>query len=120
MTHARRAFGAWGEQRAAAHLVEQGMVLLARNWRCRTGEIDIVARDGETLVFVEVKTRRSETFGPPAAAVVARKVSRLRRLAAEWLATSGLRPPAVRFDVVSVLPRHRGEPYLEHLKDAFQ
>lgn len=120
MTEARRAFGAWGEQRAAAHLVEEGMVLLARNWRSRTGEIDIVARDGDTLVFVEVKTRRSEAFGPPAEAVVARKVSRLRRLAAEWLRATGLHPPAVRFDVVSVLPRRRGAPQVDHLRDAFR
>jgi putative endonuclease len=119
MTDARRAFGAWGEQRAAAHLVAQGMVLLDRNWRCRTGEIDIIARDGDTLVFVEVKTRRSMLFGPPAEAIIARKVSRLRRLAAEWLSASGLRPRAVRFDVVSVLPRRYGEPRLEHLRDAF-
>lgn len=119
MTQLRRAVGAWGEQRAAAHLVENGLVLLDRNWRCRSGEIDIIARDGDTLVFIEVKTRRTEIFGPPAVAVHPRKVSRLRQLAAEWLAATGVRPARVRFDVVSVLPRRVGAAQVEHIKDAF-
>src|SRR3954468_4654663 len=104
MTQAKDAVGAYGERVALAHLVEQGMVVLDRNWRCRGGEIDLIVRDGTELVFVEVKTRRGGRFGTPAEAVGAAKVRRLRRLAAAWLAEAGLRAPTVRFDVVSVHP----------------
>lgn len=119
MTLQRLAVGAFGERLAARHLVDQGMVVLDRNWRGGNGEVDIIARDGETLVFVEVKTRRNEGFGAPAEAVVARKVRRLRQLAAEWLASSGVRAEEVRFDVVSVLPQRRGAPRVEHVRAAF-
>ncbi|MFS8477588.1 MAG: YraN family protein [Micromonosporaceae bacterium] len=119
MTHERLAVGAYGERVAVAHLVEQGMVVLDRNWRCPAGEIDIIARDGSTVVFVEVKTRRGEEFGAPEEAVGAGKVRRLRRVAAQWLATSGVRPAEVRFDVVSVLALPKGASRIEHLKGAF-
>jgi putative endonuclease len=119
MTQERLAVGAYGERLAAAHLLAQGMVLLDRNWRCTAGEIDIIARDGSAVVFVEVKTRRGDGFGLPAESVVADKVRRLRRLAAEWLARSGVRPTEVRFDVVSVLQRPKGSARIEHLKGAF-
>ena len=75
---------------------------MARNWRCPTGEIDLVVRRGRLLVVVEVKARRTEAFGPAAAAVGPVKQRRLRRLAAEWLAASGTRGVEVRFDVVAV------------------
>jgi putative endonuclease len=119
MTQAKDAVGAYGERVAVAHLVEQGMVVLDRNWRSRTGEIDIVLRDGPDLVFCEVKTRRTDRFGSPAEAVTTTKVRRLRRLAAEWLAEAGLRVPTVRFDVVSVQPRSAGAAQVEHLRGAF-
>ncbi len=119
MTQAKDAVGAYGERVALAHLVEQGMVMLDRNWRCRTGEIDIILRDGSDLVFCEVKTRRSDRFGTPAEAVDPRKVRRLRRLAAQWLAQAGLRAPTVRFDVVSVVPQPSGAARVEHVRGAF-
>ncbi|HET8684649.1 MAG TPA: YraN family protein [Micromonosporaceae bacterium] len=119
MTDARQLVGAWGEQRAADHLLAAGMVLLDRNWRCRAGEIDIIARDGDVLVFVEVKTRRGDAFGTPVDAVHSRKTARLRQLAAQWLAESGLRPMQVRFDVVSVVRRQAGGVRIEHLRNAF-
>ena len=68
------AVGRFGEQVAVEHLQDAGVTILDRNWRCREGELDIVARDGDTLVFVEVKTRSSSAFGLPAGAVSARKV----------------------------------------------
>src|SRR2546430_14272247 len=92
MTRATDGVGSYGERMAVRHLVAEGLVLLDRNWRCSAGEIDIVAREGDVLVFCEVKTRRTTRFGTPAEAVVATKVRRLRRLAAQWLATSGLNP----------------------------
>ena len=119
MSNARQTVGAYGERLAARHLVESGMTLLDRNWRSATGEIDIVARDGDVLVFCEVKTRRGHGFGTPAEAVVARKVARLRRLAVEWLAGSGLRPQEIRFDVISVIAPPRGAARVEHVKRAF-
>jgi putative endonuclease len=120
MSLARKALGAYGERRAVAFLVhEAGMRLLDRNWRCDEGEIDIVARDLDALVFIEVKTRRDRQFGPPAEAVVAAKRARLRRLAMRWLSEHPLRPVEIRFDVVSVLRPRRGPALIEHLRAAF-
>jgi putative endonuclease len=119
MTRAKDAVGAYGERVAVRYLIDQGMVLLDRNWRCGAGELDAILRDGDTLVFAEVKTRRGGRFGVPAEAVVPAKVTRLRRLAAIWLAQSTLRPPEVRFDVISVLPQPTGPAAVEHLRGAF-
>ena len=80
------AVGAYGERLAARYLVESGMQILDRNWRCDQGEIDIVAMDDTCLVIVEVKTRRSLAFGSPVEAVTAVKAARLRRLAGCWMA----------------------------------
>jgi putative endonuclease len=113
---AKDTVGTYGEQVAVTHLQEHGFVVLDRNWRCELGEIDIVARDGDCLVVVEVKTRRSLRFGPPADAVTAAKLSRLRRLTARWLADSGLHPPRVRIDVIAVLPQRSGAAKVDHLR----
>lgn len=112
----RSAVGRYGEEVAARHLREVGMEVLARNWRCDLGEIDVVAQDGSTLVVCEVKTRCGLDYGTPLEAVTARKMTRLRRLAARWLAESGRRPPEVRIDVVSVLVRAQGAALVEHLR----
>ena len=112
----RQAVGAYGEAYAARHLVAGGMVLLDRNWRCEAGEIDLVLRDGEVLVFCEVKTRTSTLYGSPLEAVTEQKAARLRRLAARWLAAHRLRPRDVRIDLVGVLVPRRGAPSLEHLR----
>jgi putative endonuclease len=111
-----RTLGAYGEAYAARHLVDRGMVLLDRNWRCELGEIDLVLRDGDVLVFCEVKTRRSVAYGTPLEAVTERKAARLRRLAARWLAAHRLRPGEVRLDVVGVLVPHDGPPSVEHAR----
>ena len=119
MTRAKDAVGGYGERVAVRYLTEQGMVLLDRNWRCAAGELDAVLRDGEVIVFAEVKTRRSGRFGTPAEAVVPAKVGRLRRAAALWLAQAGVRAREVRFDVVSVRPQRAGPASVEHLRGAF-
>jgi putative endonuclease len=116
---AKDTVGAYGERVAARHLVDAGLVVLDQNWRCADGELDIVARDGATLVFCEVKTRRTATFGLPAEAVGAAKVRRIRRLATLWIAASGLRPSEVRFDVLSVHPQTSGAARVEHMRGAF-
>ena len=112
----RQAVGAYGEELAARHLVEAGMVVLDRNWRCELGEIDLVLRDGATLVICEVKTRTSTRYGDPLEAVTEQKAARLRRLAARWLAGHDLRPGEVRIDVVGVLVPRRGAPTLDHVR----
>jgi putative endonuclease len=119
MSKARQAIGAYGERLASRHLQEQGLVVLARNWRCADGEIDLILADGPDVVFCEVKTRRSGTFGSPAEAVGPVKVRRLRRLAARWLAESGMGLRDVRFDVVEVRPQRRGAALIDHLRSAF-
>jgi putative endonuclease len=111
----RNALGAYGEALAARHLVSQGMVLLDHNWRCSVGEIDLVLRDGETLVVCEVKTRRSTDFGDPLEAVTDVKVARLRRLAVAWLRERRIHPSDVRIDVVGVLQPARGPARIEHV-----
>jgi putative endonuclease len=117
------AVGRHGEQLAARHLESAGMQILARNWRCREGELDIVARDGSTLVIAEVKTRSSLAFGTPAEAVDRAKSARIRHLALRWIMAQRDQPGAhfwseVRFDVVSVV---RGPAGFEitHLAGAF-
>ena len=119
MTTQRRAVGAYGERLAERHLCDQGMVVLARNWRCAEGEIDLILRDREDVVFCEVKTRRGDRFGTPAEAIGPAKVRRLRRLAARWLEQTTVRPPEIRFDVVAVLPQPRGATVVEHVRAAF-
>jgi putative endonuclease len=113
---AKDTVGAYGERVAVTHLQQHGFVVLDRNWRCELGEIDIVARDGDCLVVVEVKTRRSVRFGQPAEAVTPAKLARLRRLTARWIADSGLHPPRVRIDVVAVLPQRSGAAKIDHLR----
>jgi putative endonuclease len=112
----RRALGVFGETYAARHLVEQGMVLLERNWRCDAGEIDLVLRDGPVLVVCEVKTRSSTAYGSPLEGVTARKAARLRRLAARWLAEHSLHPDEVRIDLVGVLVPRGRSPQLDHVR----
>ncbi|MFD3438249.1 YraN family protein [Streptomyces sp. NPDC058685] len=116
--NATGALGRYGEGLAARLLTEAGMTLLARNWRCgRTGEIDIVARDGDLLVVCEVKTRRAGHFEHPMAAVTPVKADRLRRLAACWLDRHGGPPPGgVRIDLVGVTLPRRGAPFVEHAR----
>jgi putative endonuclease len=98
--------GRWGEDLAAAWYVGRGYRVLARNWRCPVGEVDLVVSHGRLVVVVEVKARRSDAYGPAAAAVGLVKQRRLRHLAAEWLAATGVRGVEVRFDVVAITGDH--------------
>jgi putative endonuclease len=119
MMQAKDAVGAYGERVAARTLVDIGMTIIARNWRCSTGEIDIVAKEGATIVFCEVKTRRGDRFGIPAEAVTPEKVRRLRALAATWLTIHPEHRGEVRFDLVSVRPQPTGPARVEHLRAVF-
>jgi putative endonuclease len=97
-----RARGRWGEELAAAHYRRLGCEVLDRNWRSPTGELDLVVRDGTTIVFSEVKARRTDRFGPAASAVTFEKQRRIRQLAVEWLRANELRADSIRFDVVAI------------------
>jgi putative endonuclease len=112
--------GPLGEQVAASYLERAGYVVLDRNWRDRTCEIDIVARDGDTLVFVEVKTRRSKRHGSPAEAVTGRKLEQMRRGAVAWLARHRVSCGGIRLDVVSVVVPASGVPDVSHLRGVGQ
>ncbi|GHA47314.1 UPF0102 protein [Streptomyces purpurascens] len=115
---ARSAMGKYGESLAARRLAEAGLTVVERNWRSgRTGEIDIVATDGDVLVVCEVKTRREGPFEHPMAAVTPKKAERLRDLAERWIQTHGGAPPGgVRIDVVGVLLPNRGAAVVEHVR----
>jgi putative endonuclease len=108
----------YGEDAAAGHLQSMGMRILARNWQIRMGELDLVALDGDCLVFVEVKARASDAFADPVEGVDHSKRRRLRRLAQAYLNIHAPDVRDCRFDVISVVPGPRG-PRLEHLPDAF-
>lgn len=114
----RQALGRRGEDLAAAQLVRDGYRVLDRNYRCRLGEIDLVARDGESVVFVEVKTRSSRAFGTSAEAVSPSKQARLLRLADCYLRERGMDSPPCRFDVVAV-DAAQEPPLVEVIRDAF-
>ncbi|MGI5458302.1 YraN family protein [Streptomyces sp. CA-249302] len=116
--NARSALGKYGEDLAVRRLTEAGMTVLERNWRCgRSGEIDVVARDGDVLVICEVKTRRGGGYEHPMAAVTPEKAARLRDLAERWIQTHGGAPPGgVRIDLVGVLLPDRGAPVVEHAR----
>jgi putative endonuclease len=114
---AQDAVGRYGERIAAQHLRGAGYEVLDRNWRCRWGELDLVARDGCDVVAVEVKTRRSTTAGHPLEAVTPAKVARLRRLLGEWLSVHDtVSARSVRVDVVAVLRPRRGPAVVEHVR----
>jgi putative endonuclease len=115
-----RAVGRAGEAAAVRFLKRRGLVILARNLRSRLGEIDLLARDGSTLVFVEVKARRGLSGEPPEAAVDARKRARLGRLALGYLAAHRLGEQSCRFDVVGVSLDEAGAVTgVRHLRHAF-
>jgi putative endonuclease len=126
-TDQRRASGATGERIAAEHLEQRGYEIVARNFRTRYGELDLIAADGQALVFCEVKTRVAGTrAGPdgPFDAIGARKRDKLRRMAAQWLAATppGARPWTrdIRFDAIGVILSPGGCLLaLEHLENAF-
>jgi putative endonuclease len=114
-TH-HQALGRYGERLAADHLVAQGMVVLDRNWRCDEGELDLVLKDGPTLVACEVKTRTSLDHGTPHEAITDAKLERLRRLAVRWVEARGVHPPATRVDLVAVLRPRRGRSVVDHVR----
>ena len=113
---AKDALGRYGEELAVAHLRREGLTIVARNWRCPAGELDIIARDRHALVICEVKTRRSRAYGDPLEAVSPRKLRRLRELALRWLDEQQVHVPEIRFDVIGIVQPPAGAPVLHHVR----
>ncbi len=110
-----KSLGRYGEDVAARYLQDSGLVLIDRNWRGPSGELDLIALDGAVLVVCEVKTRSHDRFGGPLAAVTPDKLRRIRRLAAEWLAEHPLGVDGLRIDVVGVSRNSRGPARVQHI-----
>ena len=118
-TRRRNDLGARGERLAADHLRRRGHTIVEMNWRCDAGEIDVICRDGRTLVFVEVKTRADESVATPEDQVHDRKQRQVLRAAEVYLKRFGERPPPARVDVVAIVWPPRGRPVVRHHVDAF-
>ena len=112
----RQSLGRYGERVAERHLTALGFTVLDRNWRCATGEIDLVLREIDTLVICEVKTRRGLEFGHPLAGVDATKTSRLLQLASLWADEYDLTRVPLRVDLVGVLLDSWGRAEIEHVR----
>ena len=115
-----KSLGVRGEEIAVAFLKGQKFVIVERNFRCKGGEVDIVAREGKTLVFVEVKARRNEAYGPPQLAVTPFKQRQISKSALTWLAKHRLQEASARFDVIAILLRDHEVPQIEHIRNAFE
>lgn len=116
----KKLLGNRGERVAARFLRQAGFRIVARQYGNRWGEIDLIALDGETIVFVEVKTRRSDSAGHPAEAVTFKKQQTMTRMALSYLKRRGLLERSARFDVVAITwPLEAGEPKIEHFRNAF-
>ena len=110
------ALGRAGEELAARYLRSRGMEILDRNWRCRLGEIDLVARDGETVVICEVKTRSTAGYEGPLAAINHRRLRRLQQLAQAWLSSHEMAQCWVRLDGIGIVQDSDQGPRIHHVQ----
>ncbi|MDX1664977.1 MAG: YraN family protein [Candidatus Promineifilaceae bacterium] len=118
---ARKRLGQWGERVAALHLEAKGYSIMERNWRCERGEIDLVARAGEIVLFVEVRTRRGRHLGTPEESITPRKAKKLLSLAARYIAERNLSDVDWRVDLVAVELDRRGKLVrCEHIPNAIR
>ncbi len=114
-----KSVGERGEAIAAAYLKGQKFTIVEKNYRCKGGEIDIIAKDGKTFVFVEVKTRRTLSFGPPQQALTSFKQRQISKAALTWLADKKLFGASARFDVIAILLPDHALPQIDHIRNAF-
>jgi len=119
MSNDRQLLGKKGEDLAAKHLAQNGYKLVTRNYRCTLGEIDIIAQDGENLVFIEVKTRSGHSFGSPAEAVTRHKQQQILRVAQYYLQEKRCTDVPCRFDVVAVVISKSCQNQIELIVNAF-
>ncbi|HWQ79318.1 MAG TPA: YraN family protein [Anaerovoracaceae bacterium] len=108
--------GSWGEDAAEKYLRKKGYLILERNFRCRYGEIDIIAMAGTELVFLEVKTRRNLNYGLPCESVTAAKVKHLKRAVSYYASTCPIRHSGVRLDVIEILAKE-GQAHIHHIEN---
>ena len=108
--------GSWGEDLAENYIIKKGYSVLERNFRCKSGEIDIIVCDGDTLVFVEVKTRQSQKYGLPCEAITAAKLRHLKKAAAYFTAMHKLGQRDARIDVIEIL-KTEGKIYIHHIEN---
>ena len=120
MSKAGITLGALGEDLAVRYLKKHGFKVLARNYRQKTGEIDIIGRDGKWLVFIEVKTRKSLRFGKPYEAVTHKKQAQINRVALEYITRNTFHDQPMRFDVISIILQDGRNADIEHLKNCFE
>jgi putative endonuclease len=116
-----KSVGTLGEDMAANFIIARGYRILERNFRCKGGEVDIIARDPEnkSLVFIEVKTRRGLSYGVPQLAVTAFKQRQISKASLTWLSLKHLHDSTARFDVIAILLHTDGSNQVEHIKNAF-
>ena len=120
MPSPRSKLGTQGERIAASHLESLGLVVEGRNYRTRFGEIDLVAREGEDTVFVEVRTKRSTAYGTPEESLTPRKQARLIHAAEEYLAERGLAGASWRIDLVAITLQPDGPAHISHIESAVE
>lgn len=118
MPTAKSNLGQRGESFALQYLKKQGYTILGQNWRCQEGELDIIAQQGDTIVFVEVRTRRAEATDSAFASITLRKRAKLSTLATIYLAEHNLEDADWRVDVIAIAVPVSGSPLLEHAEDA--
>jgi putative endonuclease len=117
--HQNAGLGNRGEELATAFLERSGLKIIERNFRCKGGEIDIVARDGNTLVFIEVKSRKTLSYGVPQLAVTPFKQRQISKAALTWLGRNRQHDTPARFDVIAILLEGSYQHRIEHIKNAF-
>ncbi len=116
----RARLGRWGERRCERYLKSKGLRTLARNYSCKVGELDLIMVDTDgTVVFVEVRSRADESFGPVEATVTPAKRQRVARAARHFLAVEKIEDRPLRFDVGTLVLGHRGPPQIRHFENAF-
>jgi len=117
---ANKGLGDRGEELAASWLEKHGLKVIERNFRCKGGEVDIVARDGKTTVFVEVKTRRNLAYGVPQLAITPFKQRQISKAALTWLLKNRSQDHPARFDVIAIILETEFTYRIEHIRDAFE
>jgi putative endonuclease len=121
MSDSRQKFGKQSEAAALGYLEKNGYRILEQNYRTQRGEIDIIAQDGDTLVFAEVKSRKSKRFGTPKSAVSPEKQKKLSMAAVQWLKDRNCQNRKARFDVITLFfPSKENQPHIELIRNAFE
>ncbi|HZJ83224.1 MAG TPA: YraN family protein [Clostridia bacterium] len=112
--------GDWGEQQAKGYLKSQGFIILEKNYRSHIGEVDLIAKDGDFLVFVEVKTRTSKAYGFPMEAIGPKKQNKYFKMASIYAKHRGIHDVSFRFDIIEVMVKYNSKPDINHIPNAFQ